>query len=118
VTPQEIFDKVASHLLAQGAKAQGEDGKCLYLAPSGAKCAIGCLIPPEAYKPEIEDKTLGFLLGTHCLSESLRLTFAQNYDLLRSLQYIHDHTPVISWSTHLRLTASHFSLNLAVCDGH
>lgn len=41
---QEIFDKVALHLLTQG--RQATDGTfCQYLTSDGLKCAIGCLIP-------------------------------------------------------------------------
>lgn len=42
---QEIFEKVAAHLLSQNAQALDKGGNCLYRDPSGKACAVGCLIP-------------------------------------------------------------------------
>ena len=54
---QEVFNKVAAHLLAQGKPAlKGED--CVYRSKDGLKCAIGCLIPDENYTPEMERKSI------------------------------------------------------------
>ena len=55
MTPQEIFDTVARHLFAQGTQAYDADvSRCQYRGPGGTKCAVGCLIPDEAYDPEME----------------------------------------------------------------
>lgn len=51
---QEIFDKVATHLFAQGEKAISGDGSCVYRGADGAMCAVGCLIPNEVYTPAME----------------------------------------------------------------
>ena len=42
---QEVFDKVAIHLLTQNAKALNSGGLCVYKTPNGLRCAVGCLIP-------------------------------------------------------------------------
>jgi hypothetical protein len=53
MTDQEIFDKVALHLLTQGRPAR-ESGSCKYRTPGGRKCAIGCLIEDDQYTPKME----------------------------------------------------------------
>lgn len=46
MTAQEIFNKVALHLVTQNVKAIDIYGACKYLdRRAGRKCAIGCLIP-------------------------------------------------------------------------
>lgn len=48
MTNQEIFEKVAKHLLDQGRRSTlatptGDEGACAYRGTGGAKCAVGCL---------------------------------------------------------------------------
>jgi hypothetical protein len=43
---QEIFTKTVLHLRAQGRPAM-DAGDCLYRAPDGTACAIGCHLPDE-----------------------------------------------------------------------
>ena len=47
---QELFDKIATHLLTQGARSENSLGKCLYRGEFGRKCAVGCLISDEEYE--------------------------------------------------------------------
>ena len=58
MTHQEIFNKVITHLRQQGRPAMGDrrngENYCLYAAPNGDACAVGCLINPNAYHPDIE----------------------------------------------------------------
>ena len=57
MTHQEIFNKVITHLRQQGRPARvkrGDVETCMYAAPNGAACAVGCLINPKAYHPDIE----------------------------------------------------------------
>ena len=53
MTQQQIFDKVATHLLTQGAKSMMGD-TCRYRGSNGAKCAVGCLIKDDHYDPILE----------------------------------------------------------------
>ena len=52
-TKQETFDEVVAHLRRQGCKAENDDG-CAYRGDGGTKCAAGCLIPDEEYRPDLE----------------------------------------------------------------
>lgn len=58
-TKREIFEIVKAHLLAQRAPAMDGVGYgCVYRADNGRKCAVGCLIPDEAYTDDIEGTRL------------------------------------------------------------
>ena len=59
---QEFFDKTLAHLKQQGVRS-AQTARCLYRGPNGTKCAIGFHIPDELYKPEMEGKGVGNLLG-------------------------------------------------------
>lgn len=50
---QEIFDKVATHLLTQNKRAH-DGSSCVYRAPDGCKCAAGILVSDEDYSPSME----------------------------------------------------------------
>lgn len=104
MTRQEIFDRVVRHLLSQKQKAAIDDvygnTRCRYRTPDGLRCAVGCLIPDDAYDPSIEGFAVGDLLTsevpTLCtLRRSLEAGGVPCHDsgavaLLRELQTIHD----------------------------
>lgn len=52
---QETFENVVRHLYAQGHPAMDESGACLYRGPNGTKCAVGCLIPDDLYKRQMDE---------------------------------------------------------------
>jgi len=58
LTTQEIYNRVAKHLLAQGGRSQSRDDDgdlvCAYRGANHTSCAVGCLIPDEVYTPDIE----------------------------------------------------------------
>lgn len=75
----EIFNFVVKHLLTQNAQALAEDSfACQYHAFDGKKCAIGCLIPEDAYDPRIEGLAASFLLD----APDVKLTEAADSQLL------------------------------------
>lgn len=92
MTGQEIFDKVAKHLLTQNAQSMGIMG-CAYRGDNGLQCAVGCLIPDELYRPEFEGKT------AHFLGRGLQDTLwgLENQGLVEALQHVHDRRPVSAW---------------------
>ena len=55
---QEAFNVMVNHLRDQGEKSLAEPdsaaSSCLYRAPNGNKCAVGCLIDDDQYRDEIE----------------------------------------------------------------
>lgn len=88
---QEIFDKVASHLITQGAQARyrRSDGypSCAYRGENDTMCAAGCLIPDEEYNPEFEG--IPWMGVCHDIPSLASLT-GKVHDLIVSLQGVHD----------------------------
>lgn len=116
MTAQEIFDTVAKHLLTQNQKCV-KDMVCQY-RHNGLKCAVGCLISDEDYRPEIE----GFNIETILQLEDKESNAYQilckigliHTNLLKSLQFIHDYMEVKSWKSELSKLASKLSLSDSV----
>lgn len=97
---QDVFEFVCRHLFEQSEKAQGRDagniGMCMYRAPDGKKCAVGCLIPDSEYKPSFEGHTVLHLTSTwHTMPEWMR-DGGPGYTLLKLLQTVHDKTGWLS----------------------
>jgi hypothetical protein len=128
LTAQEIFDKVATHLLRQGRRSVGGDG-CAYRGEGGSKCAAGILIPDDAYDPEFEG------VGVHKPADYQMYSSAQrragealwrglraggaseeHVEILRSLQNLHDIYESHNWRDRLRVVAADHGLSPAVLD--
>lgn len=102
---QEVFNKVATHLLTQNAKARTETGWgnfiCSYKADNGLKCAIGCLIPDDQYDKRIEGKSINLNpLLISILRNAIDL-YIDDINFLENLQMIHDQLPIKSWAEEL-----------------
>lgn len=114
MTNQEVFDKVAKHLLIQGEKSIGVADKCAYRGENGKKCAIGCLIPDAKYDPSFEGKPL----SRDDADEVLRaagLGWHQR-DLGQELQLVHDGEEPENWKGELYAIATKFDLNTDVLE--
>ena len=118
LTKQQIFDKVAAHLLAQGARAYGVDG-CVYRAADGKKCAVGCIIEDEHYSPDFEGVAIAWVNSTLDVGGSAKLRAAlgasgvcvdEQHKLLLDLQRLHDNGDVDLWEAGLRVIASKHEL--------
>lgn len=97
MTPQEIFDTVATHLFAQGERAiamEPDTDICAYRTSDGKKCAVGCLIPDELYDPGMEGHSALGLVNAGFLLPSF---FDKNLPLLDDLQFVHDE--ISCWDT-------------------
>jgi hypothetical protein len=111
-TAQEVFDQVARHLLTQNAKAEiihllGRH-KCVYRDRNGLKCAAGCLIGEDEYKPEFDENGAWLnIIETFGLPEDHK-------DLIVQLQGIHDTVEVELWKRHLDNLAVGLGLSAAV----
>ncbi len=84
MTKQELFDRVATHLKQQRERSVSR-GLCVYRGSNGLKCAIGVLIPDEAYHPSLEG--LG-VLGLE-VQRAAGILHTQ-VDLATELQRVHD----------------------------
>lgn len=110
---QELFETVARHLFAQGKQASSLDQEeydnavqysseppskddfttCRYRTPEGLKCAIGCLIPDEMYKPAMDGVggIYGLIAEFPEIAELLDIKTAYDrMSLLGALQTVHD----------------------------
>jgi hypothetical protein len=116
---QQIFDKVSRHLLKQGTRSTDEL-QCVYRGPGGLKCAIGVLIPDEAYDPKMEGVSAAGIIDQTGVDPDKREIMArirqatglgeENKALLESLQRLHDRGDVDNWDAELRAVATHFNL--------
>jgi hypothetical protein len=104
MTKQQLFDKVATHLLTQNRKATDGKEACLYRGPGGTMCAVGCLMTNAQY----EEFGLGHLRALGVEDE--------NQGLVKRLQTIHDFSYVDRWRDELRELAVDFRLSTAVLD--
>lgn len=91
---QEIFDRVLTHLRAQGvASFSPEINDCAYRAQAGLMCAIGCLIPDDLYSPAMEGRSARTLAFLDLIPANLFT--AESVPLLVDLQMAHD-----TWMPH------------------
>ena len=113
MTLQEIFDRVAKHLLAQNAKSerQSDEGwtRCAYRGNDGKSCAVGCLITDKEYSEALEGLSVEHPKVQDALGEALA-TDTRALDLLSQLQLMHDSYSVERWPSRLGNIAKDFGL--------
>lgn len=108
MTRQELFDRVATHLLEQDEKSEGVGQgvyRCLYRGPNELRCAIGVLIPNDKYNPSFE--------GCPCTDKDIQEAAGlggEDINLALQLQDIHDGNPTVLWRGLLQETAAEFGL--------
>jgi hypothetical protein len=134
MTNQEVFDKVAIHLLTQNKKSihpksSGNIGTCLYRGPDGLKCAVGAMIPDELYSPTFEGLTISDLAAldssenTTTRNRAIKLMeyFRKEHisiALLRSLQSVHDRYSPVDWPYELSREAKMYELHDRIIHEH
>ena len=101
-TAQEVFDQVAAHLLAQGAKSLRENA-CAMRGQGGRKCAAGCLVSDGEYSRDLE------ITAWDALCSRGRVPTAHR-ELIISLQEVHDRHRVEMWPAKLFEVAVAFRL--------
>lgn len=100
---QPIFDRIATHLLNQGKRAQRLGGGCRYYAPDGLKCAVGCLIDEKHYDENLEGSSADDPLVEAALEASIgRGLTGDEVLMLEALQEIHDHDRPENWAESLQ----------------
>lgn len=96
-TKQQEFDAVVAHLYKQGRPAKTEDDTCMYRAPGGLSCAVGCRIPDAIYVPEMDKSTdtKGTAVWTivNRFSDVLPPEIGTYVSMFGELQGIHDGCP-------------------------
>lgn len=105
-TTQRIFDFVADHLRRQNQRSISVDGYCRYRGNNGLTCAVGCLIPPDKYDPNIEGMRAGKPQVLACLPADLlapKGTHLRDRQLwiLSKLQRVHDDEVPERWEKEL-----------------
>lgn len=107
---QTVFNKVATHLLKQKKRSQF-GAACLYRSRGGLKCAAGCLIPDKQYHlvKSFEGHNWRRLVHDKIVSSS-------HYNLISSLQIIHDCEDPSDWKRCLRKVAMEFELNTKILE--
>ena len=113
MTKQQVFDKVATHLLTQGKASRavvgGEVG-CAYRGEDGTSCAVGCLLPDELYDPEMEGKNAKWVLS-YC--PAFKDLFVPGvWSLLASLHSLHDYCSPLAWEQGLLDIAAKYGLKI------
>lgn len=104
---QETFNTIVRHLRTQGGKADvwdhGRQDYTCYYRLGTLKCAAGCLIPDELYKPEMEHQ------GILKVDKEYNLNLPDIAIVFR-MQSIHDNCDVSTWEYHFEKTAKEFGL--------
>lgn len=112
-TAQEIFTQVKTHLLTQNAKALNH-GTCRYRSDQSGvilKCAIGCLIPDEAYSSSFEGACVeDDMMDRPLHAAGIDIDNEEIMAILTKLQSIHDCQPVSCWERDLRRLAAIYDL--------
>lgn len=111
---QKLILEVRDFLLNQNAisVASDEQTRCLYLSPTGLKCAVGCLIPSSKYKTGMENKDVIDLMTEYpklldYLSKKYKI-HSKDYliNVLSEMQKIHDHYSVEEWKNEFDILIS------------
>lgn len=124
LSKQEVFDKVARHLILQNAQSvkKYSDGDgvmsppaCAYRGEGGLKCAAGCLIPDELYSRDMEGTMFSLIWESDNRLQEL-FNFSTSV-LVTDLQILHDHPSGPSfWPDRLRNLAIKHKLDSKVVD--
>ena len=114
MTPQEIFDKVVTHLRKQGCKALAKTraGKtvCHYRGDNNTACAVGCLIEDSEYRPWMEGLAAIAVLKHPEVPASLKMRLKDHTPLLARLQNVHDTVELELWEKEFQMTTERFKL--------
>lgn len=117
MTQQELFDKIATHLLAQNKKSEADEAidledalfSCLYRGPNGTKCAVGCIIPDDEYQESWEGMSVSWIIDSR-LSPTL-MQYKEHLSMLSYLQSIHDNYKPDVWRKVLKEAATFWKLD-------
>lgn len=113
---QEVYERVAKHLIAQGERAM-TIGICSYRDKNNKRCAIGYLIPDEKYTESIEGvgvtaiSNMSLAKADKLKSILLELGL-DDFPFLSDLQLIHDGYKPVEWPRELTRFALKYKLKV------
>lgn len=117
LTQQQIFTKVARHLLTQMEKSDNGQPKplhrCEYHSEKGLRCAIGVLIPWSIDTSEFNEDPVELIplkVQRKCGFDVTRN--GEQSALLDTLQNVHDNFRPIVWAKRLREVAKGYGLKM------
>jgi len=118
---QQIFNKVAKHLLNQNEKATNiQETLCYYrLKKNGKilKCAAGCLIKHKHYSRSFEGRGVGDPDVSRALQKSgINMKNLITNSLVHRLQTVHDGNDEPEWHEELKRQGEFLKLNLRVVN--
>lgn len=120
MTKQQLFDKVAKHLLTQKVASKSDDGlgRPVFFAKDGKMCALGCLMDKKIFREKIEeydyphenDMCPAEVLENfeECLPEGA----TENGEMLERLTYIHDGYSPDEWPDRIKWFTKEENLSL------
>lgn len=93
-------------------RAGGVEGEmhCAYRGVNNTSCAVGCLIPPDFYNPQIEGKDASQIIHDFPTVAKGSGFSKRNEKLLTELQCIHDFINSADWKSELQSLARKFRL--------
>lgn len=114
MTPQEIFDRVAAHLLNQGRRSVRTDEfyGCAYRGRDGLRCAAGALIPDDEYNPDFEGEPV--TRRRILLAIGVSPNDGDAVTLLARLQDMHDEKMPSRWESELEELAAERGLSTEI----
>lgn len=106
MSAQELFEKVANHLLKQLKHSffDDDDCCCAYRGSEGRMCAAGILIPDDIYLKSFEYSRWDALVEDNNFPE-------EHCNLITRLQNVHDTYGVFLWHEQLIKVAAEFNLD-------
>ena len=124
LTLQQVFTKVAAHLLKQGRRSRSvvtvrvglnspggrlAVGDCAYRSGDGCACAVGCLIDDDHYSQLLEGfNTRQAPVIEALVASGVPATDPDVLEMLDRLQDLHDRTSPDGWADALPGIASEF----------
>jgi len=120
---QRIFDIISDHLLTQGKQSMRtivdidgineDEPQCAYRGEDGMKCALGILMPDEAYNETLEGGTVVGLHIQDAIYEETGPLSRGDLSFLDAMQRCHDQMGVIHsewWPNRLKNLAEVYEL--------
>lgn len=92
-TLYEKAKEIAKQMIEQGRPSLNDEDGCMYRAPNGNKCAVGCEIDDKEYDLAMEGMDIHGLVGKNLFPKSL----VPFFDVLEAAQELHD--SYYEWNT-------------------